>query len=201
LAEHAGLVLAIEADPRLAEGLLRRSARWPNVSVHLGDALRASMPAYPYRAVGNIPFGITTPLLRRFVDDEHVERLDLIVQLAPAIKRSAGRGSVLSVVWATRWEMSLEAQLPARAFHPTPSVDAAWLSARRRAQPLIAPSEGADFEAFVRRGFLRPTLPLARALGLPRSVVRDANVTELRPVDLPVQAWVRLWLASTGSRS
>jgi Ribosomal RNA adenine dimethylase len=80
-------VLAIEIDPALSSTLLRSARSWPNVFVHQGDALDTQIPGTSFRVVGNIPFEITTALLRRITRLDQVERLDLITQLEPARKR------------------------------------------------------------------------------------------------------------------
>jgi 23S rRNA (adenine-N6)-dimethyltransferase len=155
LADAARLVLAIERDPSLAQRLLRTASSWPNVYVSQGDALETTWPNSTFRVVGNIPFGIGTALLRRITAEVHAVRLDLITQLEMARKRATARGSVLSVVWGTAWAFEVQRRIPARYFHPAPSVDAAWLVGRRRPIPMLAPAEMEPFERLVRMGFGR----------------------------------------------
>lgn len=61
-------VTAIEIDPRfprLIEAYLRRDNRnLPMPTIILGNALEAVMPSEPYKVVANIPYHITSPLLR-----------------------------------------------------------------------------------------------------------------------------------------
>jgi 23S rRNA (adenine-N6)-dimethyltransferase len=203
LARAAGLVLAIEVDPRLAERLLRAAASWPSVYVHPGDALDARWPASRFRVVGNIPFGITTALIRRIVADEHAWRLDLLVQMEAARKRATARGSVLSVLWATSWTFEVRRRIPARSFHPSPSVAAAWLVGVRRRRPLISTADRASFERLVRRCFERAGEPVSRTLRLSRSTWQEAEVDpSARAVDLTVERWVSLhramWRGASG---
>jgi 23S rRNA (adenine-N6)-dimethyltransferase len=194
LAEAAGLVLAIERDPSLAQRLLRAASSWPNVYVNQGDALETSWPNSPFRVVGNIPFGITTALLRRITGEYHAVRLDLVTQLETARKRAARRGSLLSVLWGTSWTFEVQRRIPARYFHPAPPVDAAWLVGRRRSSPMLAPAETEGFERLVRTGFMRAGAPLTRALGLGPSVIQAAGLApDRRAVDLTVEDWVALF--------
>jgi 23S rRNA (adenine-N6)-dimethyltransferase len=194
LARAGGLVLAIELDADLARDLVRSASTWPNVYVHQGDALRAALPRSPFRVVGNIPFGITTGLLRRVVDTPHAERLDLITQWEPARKRAIARGSVLSVVWATTWRFEVRRRIPRAFFHPSPSVDAAWLVGSRRDEPLIDPIERLRFERFVRRAFEAPGLSIVRALGLRPTISRKLDIgPRAKVIDLTVDEWVSLF--------
>lgn len=195
LARIGGLVLAIELDADLAKTLLQSASAWPNVYVHQGDALEVAFPRSPFRVVGNIPFGITTGLLRRVLEAPHAERLDLITQLEPARKRATAKGSVLSVVWSTSWRFEVRRRIPRRVFHPSPSVDAAWLIGSRRDEPLIEPNDQMRFERFVRRGFESPNLSVARALGVRRpAMIRGLDINpRTRAIDLTVDEWVSLF--------
>jgi 23S rRNA (adenine-N6)-dimethyltransferase len=194
LARTGGLVLAIELDPGLAQHLFRSASSWPNVYVHHGDALEVALPRSPFRIVGNIPFGITTGLLRRLIQTPSAERLDLITQLEPARKRAVAKGNVLSVVWATTWRFQIRRRIAGRHFHPPPSVDAAWLAGTRRDEPLIDPADRVRFERFVRRGFEAPNASIARALGVRPSALGGTGVhPAARAVDLTVDEWVSVF--------
>ena len=199
LTRVASVVLAIELDAGEAQGLLRTEPPPANLFVHRGDALDAELPPTPFRLVGNIPFGISTGLLRRFLDDDRTTGAELIVQLDFARRVTSARGHVLPLLWATAWELELRRRIPARCFHPAPSVDAAWLSATRREPPLIRPKDRAAFERFVRRGFRRADVPVNRSLDLPRNALRRGAATQ-RPLDLDVVAWLELFEASRGAR-
>jgi 23S rRNA (adenine-N6)-dimethyltransferase len=194
LAQAGALVLAIELDAGLAGHLLRAASAWPNVYVHQGDALEAALPSTPFRVVGNIPFGITTTLLRLLVDLEQVTRLDLITQLEPARKRATAKGSVLSVVWSATWRFEVRRHISRRYFHPSPSVDAAWLVGSRRDEPLIDAGDRVRFERFVRRGFEAPDASIVRALGVrPRTIDGTGVDPTARAIDLTVGEWVELF--------
>ncbi len=54
-----------------------------------GDFLSLRLPTEPFRVIGSLPFGYTTDVLRRLLDDPRVtlKRADLIVQWAVARKR------------------------------------------------------------------------------------------------------------------
>jgi 23S rRNA (adenine-N6)-dimethyltransferase len=194
LARAAGLVLAVELGPDLARQLLRSASSWPNVYVHQGDALDAAFPTVPFRLVGNIPFGITTGLLRAVAATPQARRLDLITQLEPARKRADIRGSVLSVVWGVTWEFELRRRIPARHFHPRPSVDGAWLGGRRRPEPLVDRESLPAFERFVRRGFSRADAPVVRTLPFARGPIRAAGIDrDARAVDLTAGEWAAVF--------
>ena len=84
-------VRAIELDSALAATLRRRFAAARRVEIIHGDALAAPLPREPFRVVANLPFGSTTAVLRRLLDDPQVPltRADVIVEWDLARKRAA----------------------------------------------------------------------------------------------------------------
>lgn len=154
-AERGAHVLAIEIDPVWAAQLRNVVARsgLHTVRVIQADVLRTPLPRKPFRVVGCVPFGATTAILRRLLDDPSVPlaRADLIVQAEVARKRALSPPTtLLSTSWAPWWEFELGHPIPASAFRPVPSVDAAVLTVRRRSPPLLSPAMASDFAAFVR---------------------------------------------------
>lgn len=57
LAEKAGKVVAVEADPELAASL----HRWENVEVIIGDALKIGFPFFN-KVISNLPYSISSPV-------------------------------------------------------------------------------------------------------------------------------------------
>ena len=209
LADAADRVVAIELDPGLAGGLRRRFARNPRIDVVEGDALLVPFPDERHRVIGNVPFQITTALLRRVLDepDSPCVAADLIVQDGLARKRCAMRPcTMLSLSWLPWWRLSIERLLPAGSFEPRPSVDAALLAARRRPHPLLPPTHAGAYRALLRRAFDRadrpvrltagPAAPAWKRLARDRGLAHDA-----RPRQLDVWDWVALFEARYSSPS
>ncbi len=155
LARRGVHVIALERDPHWAEELRRAVRRqgMAHVTVVCGDALRYPMPRRPFRAMGSLPFGATTALLRHLLDDRDsgLRRADLVVQWEVARKRAAvPPTTMLSTAWAPWWCFALGRRLPADSFRPVPSVDAAVLRVTRRAPPLLPDHMAGAYAAFVR---------------------------------------------------
>jgi 23S rRNA (adenine-N6)-dimethyltransferase len=205
LADAAGRVVAIELDPRLAEGLRRRFAGHARVTVVEGDALVVPSPDEPHRVVGNVPFHITTALLRSVLGDPGSPCLaaDLIVQDGLARKRCAMRPcTMLSLAWLPWWRLSIERLLPAGCFEPRPSVDAALLAARRREPALLPVDSAGAYRALLRRAFDRADQPVrhtaAPGAAAWKRLARDRGLPyDARPRQLDVWDWVALFGART----
>jgi 23S rRNA (adenine-N6)-dimethyltransferase len=156
LARRGVRVIALERDPHWAEQLRRavRRQRVAHVTVVCCDALRYPMPRRPFRAMGSLPFGATTAMLRHLLDDRDsgLRRADLVVQWEVARKRAAvPPTTMLSTAWAPWWCFALGRRLPADSFRPVPSVDAAVLRVTRRVPPLLPDHMADAYGAFVRR--------------------------------------------------
>jgi 23S rRNA (adenine-N6)-dimethyltransferase len=157
LARRGVQVVALEKDPHWADSLRREVVRRGHggmVKVVRCDVLDYRMPRRPHRVIGSLPFGATTAILRHLLDDpkSSLVRADLIVQWEVARKRATSPPStLLSTTWAPWWSFEVVRRIPADAFRPVPSVDAAVLGVTRRDPPLLPPRMAAPYASFVRR--------------------------------------------------
>lgn len=148
-------VLCVEQDPIWAQRL-RATARergWRRVEVVEADVLEWPLPTVPFRVVANVPFGATTQILHKLLDDPSaaLTRADVIVQWEVARKRSRmPPSSLVSTAWAPWWEFALGQRIPASRFSPRPRVDAAVLTIRRREPALLPERMAGAYARFVR---------------------------------------------------
>jgi 23S rRNA (adenine-N6)-dimethyltransferase len=211
LADRAGRVTSVELDPSLVEGLRRSVDGLPHVRVVQADVLRVSLPTTPWRAFGNIPFALTTPILRRLLDDPVIgpERSDLLVQFEAARKRAAAHpGTLVSLGWLPWWELALVRRVPRHGFDPPPSVDAGLLVIKRRKPALLLPADRGAYVTMLRRAFDHGSWPVRRSLpgSLPpadwKRIARERGLsTNARPPDLDVWDWVALFLEASRAAS
>ena len=203
LASRARHIIAVELDPRFADRLGARFRGVDRVEVVHGDIRGMALPERPFRAFGNIPFGVTNDLLRRLLDDASspLRRADVIVQLEAARKRTGPWPSTaLNLSWLPWWELSLARRIPRTAFEPPPSVDAAMLRVTRRQPELLEAKHRSVYVDLVRVAFDRPTWPLTRGLHgvLPplawKRFARARGVSvDATPRHLDVWDWVALF--------
>ncbi|MFJ4224141.1 23S ribosomal RNA methyltransferase Erm [Microbacterium sp. NPDC089695] len=189
---------ALEIDEHRAR---RLDAALPAVRVRAADALRHPLDADVI--VGNIPFHVTTPILRRLLAARGWRRAVLLTQWEVARKRAGvGGGTMMTAQMAPWFTVELSGRVPAWAFAPRPGVDGGLLSIERRTDPLVPQAERAEYDAFVRavfgaRGSSLPAM-LAAAAGTTSSRARAslgaAGASGRRlPRDLRPAEWVELW--------
>jgi 16S rRNA (adenine1518-N6/adenine1519-N6)-dimethyltransferase len=118
-------VMAVEIDPDLALGLRQRFGE----VIIQDDALTAPLPARPFRAVGNLPYNVGTPILRRLIADPHFRRGVFMLQKEVADRLVAGPGdeqygflTLYRQLFATA---RILFKLDPQSFHPPPKVRSA----------------------------------------------------------------------------
>lgn len=189
---------AIDIDEHRVRRL--RSAL-PRVDVRHADALR-----YPLRhpvLVGNVPFHLTTPILRRILATNDWEHAFLLTQWEVARKRAGVGGRTMMTAQTAPWfSFTLHDRVPSWAFAPRPSVDGGLLHIRRRHQSLIPMSDRSPYSRFVKAAFTGRGDSLERILqnakGVDRAHARralgEAGVDARRlPRDLTAEQWAALW--------
>lgn len=191
-------VTAIDLDHRRV-AQLRRSL--PGVRVEHADALR--YPLTLPTVVGNIPFHLTTPILRRLLTAGTWQYAVLLTQWEVARKRAGVGGGTMMTAQAAPWfEFGLQRRVPARCFTPMPSVDGGILTIHRRVSPLIQAGDRAAYDRFIRsmytgRGGSLSRI-LQRAAGInpssARRLISGARIAPgCLPRDLDAQQWATLW--------
>jgi 23S rRNA (adenine-N6)-dimethyltransferase len=152
LARRSVRLLAVEADPVWAQRLRERLAG-NRVRVLARDFMAVDLPREPFRVMGSLPFGRTTDILRRLLDDPALPlvRADVIVQWEVALKRAASPPTtLLSTAWAPWWDVQLARRIAAASFRPMPRVDAGVLAITRREPPLLPVAMAPSYAAFLR---------------------------------------------------
>lgn len=187
---------AVEIDPR-STGRLSRVVPG-NVTVTRDDILRHAPPSDPYDLVCNVPFHLTTPVLRRLFTLTGWQRAVLITQWEVARKRAAvGGTTLLTAQWWPWLSPRLDRRIPAGAFRPRPSVDAGLLVIDRRAEPLLPVREQRGYQRFaaaVFNGRGRGLHEILARQGIARDDVRRwAREHGVGPNALPRELDARAW--------
>jgi 16S rRNA (adenine1518-N6/adenine1519-N6)-dimethyltransferase len=161
LAARARRVIAIELDARLVARLAERAPE--NVAIVEGDALTADLRRLVprgARVVGNLPYYVSSPLLRRLLElRDHVADLHVMVQEEVARRIASPPGSkeygILSVCFALWADVDIVLRFPPAAFAPPPKVSSAVLRIRFRAEPRAEVADPQAFEKLVKTAFAR----------------------------------------------
>ena len=215
LAKRASTVVAVELDDNFAQNL-KRSLPWAaNLTVVHQDILKLAPSALlaaggipagsDYKVVANLPYYITSAVLRHFLEgDVRPSLLVVMVQkeVAKAITAAPGQMSILSVAVQLYGEPRIAANVSARSFYPAPKVDSALLKIRLHKQAFIEQSETEGFFRLVRAAFCANRKQLvnsiSQGLSLPKDEIRPfldrAGIEPTRRAEtLSIPEWVQLW--------
>lgn len=130
LAATGARVFAFEIDSRLESRLRALEAEFPRLTVIMGDFMKCPLPqARGYKAVANLPYYITTPVLFRFLDDPDCASATVMVQKEVAERIAATPGGkdygVLSVTAQLAGAPAITRVVGRQMFSPPPNVDSA----------------------------------------------------------------------------
>jgi len=161
LAARSARVVAVEIDAPLAQRLRERAPA--NVEIVTGDALAADLRALVpegSRLAGNLPYAVSSPLLRRFLSLRgHVRDLHVMLQDEVARRVASPPGSkeygILSVLFALWTDVEIPARFAPGAFTPPPKVASAVLRARFREEPRAQVEDPEGFLGFLQKAFAR----------------------------------------------
>ena len=208
LAQTAAAVKAVEVDGNLIAPLHEALSPYTNVNVVEGDMLALNpddlMPHAGYLVVANIPYYITSALIRHLLEaSRKPARITLTMQkeVAERITARDGKMSLLALSVQVYGEARLAAVIPAGCFYPAPDVDSAVITIALHHQPLIPTEALDDFFSLARAGFSqkRKTLrnALSGGLGVAASQTADLLVKaeinpERRAETLTIAEWQRL---------
>lgn len=220
LATRAGRVVAVELDDRLIPLLQERFADQPHVTFVHADILqvdpaallgettaedpRGPAPPRPYKVVANLPYYITSAVLRHLLEADQPPELAVVMvqrEVAQRIVAGPGEMSLLAVGVQFYAVPHIVHRVPAGAFHPRPKVESAVLRLDVRPRPAVPDVDRDRFFDLVRAGFgqkrkqLRNSL--SRGLGQPKEQIEvhleAAGIDPRRRAEtLSLEEWGRL---------
>ncbi len=208
LANVAHKVVAVEIDSSLIPALKSVVDQYSNVEVVEGDILALDpvqlVSSIPYLVVANIPYYITSALIRHLLESSlPPRRLVLTVQqeVARRICALPGDMSLLALSVQVYGQPKIIDYIAPGAFYPPPSVDSAIIRIDLLPTPLIPPAELDVFFKLIKAGFSqkRKTLRNALAGGLHRSpteivaLLKSAQIDPMRRAEtLSLVEWKSL---------
>ncbi len=227
LTQRAGLTLAVELDKRLAARLHDEFPTAP-LKIIQADVLRISpsailalstqhsaLSAQRYKLVANLPYAITAPVLRHFLEAEQPPELSVVLvqwEVGQRITAAPGDLSVLAHSVQLYTEAEIVARVPAASFFPAPAVDSAVLRLRRRPRLAVEVDDVGRLFRVIKAGFLHARKQLGNALPgglaamgvkIPResalAALQAASVDPMRRAEtLSLPEWAAVYRALAG---
>lgn len=186
LLERVGNVIAVELDKRLAEhvrdtcgntfktrgnlhvvqgNILKLSPSTLLSYAALPDRTDTSVPSY--KVVANLPYAITSPVLRHFLEHAVPPQVMVILmqwEVAERIIAAPGDLSILAHAVQLYAQPEIIARVPADSFLPRPAVASAIVRLTRHAVPAIPTNDIPHVFRILKAGFSQPRKKLSNSL-------------------------------------
>lgn len=214
LAERAGKVIAVELDSGMVDALRETVGQRPNVSIISGDILDIQPEELvengPYKLVANLPYYITSPVLRHFLESPNQpSSLTVMVQkeVARQIIACPPEMSLLALGVQFFGKPRIVGNVSAGCFYPAPKVASTILNIEVFSNRRLALEREGEFFRLARAGFGTRRKQLANALAGGLNMDKDTVIgclkqagiaPERRAETLTIEEWMAL-LESWGS--
>ena len=154
LAKVCKNVSAFEIDGKLLAQLQKSLGSTNNVKLNHCDFLKASLPkSGAYKVFSNIPFSITSDILRKLTAHNNPPQEAWLVMEKGAAKRFIGsqHDTLASLLIKPFFNAKIIYRFSQKDFHPAPSVDVVMLYLMKKANPDIPVGQRKDFCNFVEK--------------------------------------------------
>ncbi len=209
LIANSNQVTAVEKDPVFADELAEFLGKPANLKVVKGDILdflNQTSFTGDWCVIANIPYAITSPLIRKLLYRENPPHHCLLLvqkELAERICAKPGNRNrgLLTVQVEITAEAEIVATVPKSSFWPQPEVESALLLLKTRKEALVNPKNQKQLMRIVIAGFSSKRKQLLNSLagGLGKSteevksILRSANIDATRRAEtLTLAEWQRL---------
>ena len=155
LVARARRVVAIEKDRLLYKKSKEKFEGTHNFALHNADFLRFKITDSRFKVFANIPFNITSAIIRKLLYAANPpDEAYLIIQKEAAEKFiGTPKTSQFSVLIKPRFRLKIIRSFRRTDFSPIPKVDVVMLHIQKRTPPLILSSEMPIYEEFIKYGF------------------------------------------------
>jgi 16S rRNA (adenine1518-N6/adenine1519-N6)-dimethyltransferase len=208
LALKAHSVTAVELDRKLFPALKDVLDSYKNIRLLQGDILHLDlgelMGGFEYIVVANIPYYITSAVLRHLLETvPPPQRVILTVQkeVAERICPATEKMNILALSVQVYGKPSISEIIPASAFYPQPGVDSAVLRIEIETQPILPYDHLDTFFILIKAGFSQKRKTLRNSLsgGLHITPIESEKLITTAGIDpqrraetLSLKEWGRL---------
>ena len=217
LLKRAGKVIAVEKDRRLAEVLKEKFAKEiknGQLELVLGDILenpphpslvregnfsppdKGELEGVGYKIVANIPYYITSPILRKFLSDQSASRqprlMVLMVQkeVAQRIIAKDKKESLLSLSVKAYGKAEIIRIVPKGNFRPMPKVDSAVIKISKISKDFFKDIGEVAFFGLVKKGFSHKRKMLMSNLKASKTVFEQCDMSpKARAEEVSLEQW------------
>lgn len=178
LSNRARKVLAVEYDQKFIKKL--KQLEMKNTVIIEHDILKISLPREHFVVVSNIPYAITTPIMKMLLNNPSSGfQRGVIVMEKGAAKRFTSNfvKDPYIIAWKMWFDIQYVKAISRKNFSPLPRVDSAIITINRKAKPIVPYSDYLIFWGLVDYVLKNPQLSIDLAL---RGVFTPPQIKHLK---------------------
>ncbi len=207
LAKYAKKVVTIEKDKKMSVILEETLKDFKNVEIIYADALKEKIDIQNYKVIANIPYYITSPIIRKFLESEYTPELIVLMIQKEVAKRICSKPpdmNLLAVSVQFYAKPEIVSYVSKNCFWPAPKIESAIIKITPAVQ-----KENIEADLFfeiAKAGFVQPRKQLVNNLTTLKSLngvkLDKYNVTSwlsknnLKPSQraetLSIEDWINL---------
>ncbi|KPL08344.1 hypothetical protein AMJ86_00900 [bacterium SM23_57] len=155
LCKKAKRVIAIEKDSNLFIKLEKKFALNDNIILYNADFLKFNIKESRYKVFANIPFNMTSAVIRKIVyaPNPPVEAYIILQKEAAEKFIGAPKTTQFSVLAQPWFRLKIIRSFKKTDFSPTPDVDVVMLHIEKRIPALVSPIDMSIYKRFIKCGF------------------------------------------------
>lgn len=199
LIKKVGKITAVEIDKEiikpLKENLRKTNQNLENIEIVNEDILNFRLPENKYKAIGSLPYYITSPIINHFIRGNAPTVAVFLVQKEVAEKICAKPGdmNVLALNIQTFAKPQIIAKVPKTVFWPEPEVDSAIIKLEIFDKPAVSCDLKLYF-SLISRAFAGKRKKLSNTLREYKPQLEKLGFQDKRPQELSIQEWEALLL-------
>lgn len=205
LCKAAGKVLTIEKDGKIIEILKETTKDFNNLEIINQSVLDYQIPKMPYKVVANLPYNITSPVLRKFLESPNKPKeMTLMVQkeVAEKIEATPGDMSILAISVQFYSKPEIVEIISPTSFWPEPKVSSAIIKITNIEKKMPEIEDEKLFFRIVKAGFsekrkmLKNSLAGSLRIGEEKAAefLKKAGINpQIRAQELNLEDWRKIY--------
>ncbi len=194
-------VVAFEIDEVLIKKLQERFLLNKNLEIVSGDFLKYSLPRKPFKVFSNIPFNITSQVIKKLVFSPNPPLDCYIVVQKETVERFIGKpydnkNSQISILFKPCFKLTVEHKFKRSDFSPIPNVDCFLMRIEKRKIPLVRDEDKEMFYDFVSYTFNQRKPGILKGLSKVMNrneIVKIAKQYKFNPNSKPSELELKDW--------
>lgn len=158
LLKKSRVVVAFEIDRNLFSNLTHRFQNEESLELKPGNFLTYPLPTQPYKVFSNIPFNLTSAIIRKLTQAENPPDDTYLVVQKEAAEKFIGKpydskNSLMAILLKPWFDFEISYQFKRSDFFPKPNVDTILLRTTKKIEPSVSYGHKRQYQDFITYAF------------------------------------------------